>query len=275
MFDIFGAKPNTEHRVSNIELIQMYKLLIASQKSVLNCIKILSRMTYKHIFFDLDHTLWDHNTNSRIALEEVYFAFNLATIGVDSPQKFYLTFTEINHQLWDKYEAGRISQSELRHQRFRLIFSRLGVENHGLCDEISDTYISISSKKHHLLPNAHETLEYLFPKYSLHIITNGFDEIQSIKMNAGKITHFFREVITSQNSGYKKPDSRIFEYALKRIKAIPQECLMIGDSFQSDIVGATRVGMDAVFFNPDQRNQEISIQPKYEIRDLGELKGIL
>ena len=232
-------------------------------------------MKYKHLFFDLDHTLWDHNTNSKISLEEVYQQFDLQSLGVPSPIQFYLKFNEINHQLWDKYEAGRISQPELRHSRFRLIFSQLGVDNHSLCDEISDVYINISSQKHHLLPNAHDTLEYLFPKYPMHIITNGFDEIQSVKMNAGKITHFFKEVITSQNSGYKKPDSRIFEYALKKIKAVPQECLMIGDSFQSDIVGATRAGIDAVFFNPDQRNQDISIKPKYEIRDLGELRGIL
>lgn len=232
-------------------------------------------MTYKHIFFDLDHTLWDHNTNSRIALEEIYQSFDLQEIGIASTQDFYLTFTEVNHQLWDKYEAGRISQSELRHQRFRLIFNELAVKDHDLCDSISESYMEISTKKSNLLPHAHETLQYLQPKYPMHIITNGFDEVQSVKMEAGKITHFFREIITSQNSGYKKPDSRIFEYALKKVGAFAGECLMIGDSFQSDIVGATRAGIDAVFFNPDQRIQEISIKPKYEIRDLSELKKIL
>jgi YjjG family noncanonical pyrimidine nucleotidase len=237
--------------------------------------KIKLDMTYKHIFFDLDHTLWDHNTNSRIALEEVYQIFDLQEIGIASTQDFYLGFTEINHQLWDKYEAGQISQSQLRYQRFRLIFSQLGVKNHDLCDTISESYMEISTKKSNLLPNAHEVLQYLQPKYPLHIITNGFDEVQSVKMEAGKITHFFREIITSQNSGYKKPDARIFEYALKKVGATPEECLMIGDSFQSDIVGATCAGIDAVFFNPDQRNQEISIKPKYEIQDLAELRSIL
>ena len=237
--------------------------------------KIKLRMYYKHIFFDLDHTLWDHNTNSRIALEEVYQAFDLQEIGIASTKDFYLAFTEINHQLWDKYEAGRISQSELRHQRFRLIFNKLDVKSQDLCDTISESYMDISTKKSNLLPNAHDILQYLHPKYPMHIITNGFDEVQSVKMEAGKITHFFREIITSQNSGYKKPDSRIFEYALKKVEAVAEECLMIGDSFPADIVGATRAGIDAVFFNPDQRIQEISIKPKYEIRDLAELKGIL
>ena len=237
--------------------------------------EIILDMTYKHIFFDLDHTLWDHNTNSRLALEEVYQAFNLQEIGITSTHDFYLNFTEINFKLWDKYEAGQISQSELRHQRFRLIFSQLGVKNHDICDDISESYMEISTKKSNLLPNAHEILKYLHPKYPLHIITNGFDEVQSVKMEAGKITHFFREIITSQNSGYKKPDARIFEYALKKVGATPSECLMIGDSFASDIIGATLVGIDAVFFNPDQRNQDISIKPKYEIQNLAELKDIL
>ncbi|MCU0468198.1 MAG: YjjG family noncanonical pyrimidine nucleotidase [Arcicella sp.] len=232
-------------------------------------------MRYKHIFFDLDHTLWDHNTNSKIALEEVYHQFDLQALGVPSATQFYLKFNEINHQLWDKYEAGKISQPDLRYSRFRLIFSGLDVHDHALCDELSDTYIHISSKKHNLLPNAKETLEYLFPKYPLHIITNGFDEIQSIKMNAGQITHYFQEVVTSQNSGFKKPDSRIFEYALKKVGAVAEECLMIGDSFQSDIVGANRAGIDAVFFNPDQRPQDISLKPKFEIQNLMELKKIL
>jgi YjjG family noncanonical pyrimidine nucleotidase len=232
-------------------------------------------MTYKHIFFDLDHTLWDHNTNSRLALEEVYQSFNLQEIGITSCDDFNAIFKETNFQLWDKYEAGQINQSQLRHQRFRLVFNKLGVKNHDLCDSISESYMEISTKKSNLLPNAHETLKYLQPKYPLHIITNGFDEVQSIKMEAGKITHFFREIITSQNSGYKKPDSRMFAYALKKVGASAGECLMIGDSFPSDIVGATRAGIDAVFFNPEQRNQEISIKPKYEIHDLAELRGIL
>jgi YjjG family noncanonical pyrimidine nucleotidase len=232
-------------------------------------------MTYKHIFFDLDHTLWDHDTNSRLALEEVYQSFGLQEIGIASCDDFNTTFKETNFQLWDKYEAGQINQSQLRYQRFRLVFNKLGVHNHDLCDTISESYMEISTKKSNLLPNAQETLKYLQPKYPLHIITNGFDEVQSVKMEVGQITHFFREIITSQNSGYKKPDSRIFEYALKKVGAFAGECLMIGDSFQSDIVGATRAGIDAVFFNPEQRNQDISLKPKYEIRDLEELRWIL
>lgn len=230
---------------------------------------------YKHLFFDLDHTLWDHNTNSKQALAEVYQHFGLHTFGIPSSHQFYLKFNEINHQLWDLYEQGKIAQPELRHTRFRMIFSELGCNDFALCDEISDTYINISVRKPNLLPNAKSVLDYLFPKYPLHIITNGFMEVQDIKMTSGGIKQYFREIVTSQNSGFKKPEVGIFEYALALVGAKPHECIMIGDSFQSDIVGATKAGIDTVFFNPDGRKQDITLQPKHEVKDLIELKGIL
>lgn len=230
---------------------------------------------YKHLFFDLDHTLWDHNTNSKQALAEVYQHFGLHTFGIPSSHQFYLKFNEINHQLWDLYEQGKIAQPELRHTRFRMIFSELGCNDFSICDEISDTYINISVRKPNLLPNAKSVLDYLFPKYPLHIITNGFMEVQDIKMTSGGIKQYFREIVTSQNSGFKKPEVGIFEYALALVGAKPHECIMIGDSFQSDIVGATKAGIDTVFFNPDGRKQDITLQPKHEVKDLIELKGIL
>jgi len=229
---------------------------------------------YKHLFFDLDHTLWDHNTNSKLALDEVYQHFDLHTYGIPSSVQFYTIFNKINHQLWDLYEQGKIGQPELRHQRFRMIFSELGCFDYSLCDEVSDKYINISVRKPNLLPNAKVVLEYLFPKYPLHIITNGFMEVQDIKMTSGGIKHYFKEIVTFQNSGYKKPEAGIFEYALDLVRAKPSECIMIGDSFQSDIVGANQAGIDTVFFNPDGRVQELTLKPKHEVKDLIELKGI-
>jgi putative hydrolase of the HAD superfamily len=228
---------------------------------------------YKHIFFDLDHTLWDHHVNSKIALEEVYQLFQLKDLGIATPEKFYHKFNEVNHKLWLDYERSKISQAELRHARFRIIFSALGVDNHEKCDAISDTYLEISPRKPHLLPYTQEILTYLKPKYPLHIITNGFDEIQDVKMNSGGIKHYFGHIVTSQNSGFKKPDPEIFHYALDLVKAKPKECLMIGDTFYTDVLGAMSVGIDAVFFNPnDQRHPE---KPTFQIRHLKELKAIL
>ncbi len=228
---------------------------------------------YKHIFFDLDHTLWDHHYNSKIALGEVFELFQLQEIGIPSIEQFYHKFNEVNHKLWLDYERSKISQAELRHIRFRQVFSQLGVNNHDSCDQVSDTYLDISPKKPHLLPYTKEILDYLSPKYPLHIITNGFDEIQDVKMNSGGIKHYFKHIITSQNSGHKKPDPEIFHYALEQVGAKPRECLMIGDTFYTDVLGAMQVGIDAVFFNPnDQRHVE---RPTYEIKHLSELKKIL
>lgn len=228
---------------------------------------------YKHIFFDLDHTLWDHDTNCREALSEVYEIFKLETIGIESLAAFQENFNEINYRLWGQYEKGDISQHELRHNRFRLVFTSLGVSDHEICDELSDVYLSICPKKSNLLPFSIETLKYLFPKYPLHIITNGFNETQDTKMISSEIRHYFRNIVTSQESGFKKPDPEMFRYACKIAETEPEQCLMIGDNFYADVLGAMNVGMDAVFFNPNAVN--VIEKPTFEIQNMRELRYIL
>jgi YjjG family noncanonical pyrimidine nucleotidase len=230
-------------------------------------------MPYKHLIFDLDHTLWDHHTNSRIALAEVYEIYHLQEIGIPSALEFGLKFNQINSKLWLAYELGQISQVELRTARFRQIFSELGVSDHSLCDEISDTYLDISPRKSTLLPNTIEVLEYLFPKYPMYILTNGFNDIQDIKMEASGLKSYFKKMITSQIAGCKKPEPKMFHFTLNMIDAQASDCLMIGDTFHTDILGAMNVGMDAVFFNPE--NQIHDKKPTFEIKDLKELMEIL
>ncbi len=235
--------------------------------------KFSSLRMYKHIFFDLDHTLWDHDTNAKIALHEVFVTFDLPARGIVSFDAFYQSFNEINRRLWLAYEQGKISQATLRYDRFRMVFSTFGVNNHDICDTLTDTYLAICPRKTNLLPYTQEILRYLQPKYPLHIITNGFNDVQSIKMECSGLRPFFHHVVTSQDSGYKKPDTQMFEYALNLVQAKPKECLMIGDTFYTDVLGAMRLGMDAVFFNPnDQRHIE---RPTFEISHLKELKGII
>ena len=229
--------------------------------------------TYKHLFFDLDHTLWDHEKNAHIALEEVYHHFKLAELGVAAVGQFQQTFSKVNTQLWTQYERNQITSDRLRHSRFRLIFSRLGVDNHYLCDDVSEYYLAICPRKPHLIDSAMEVLEYLAPKYPMHLITNGFSDIQGLKMAAGEITHFFGEVITSQRAGEKKPHKQIFDFALKITKAEAQNSLMIGDNPEADVAGAMNAVIDAVWFNPD--SQEFNIKPTFEIKKLSELLTIL
>lgn len=228
---------------------------------------------YQHLFFDLDHTLWDHETNAHISLEEVYHHFKLNQFGIDSVTKFQQIFSEVNAQLWTQYERNQITSDKLRHARFRLILSQFGVKNHFLCDDISEYYLNICPRKPNLIPSAMEVLEYLAPKYKMHLITNGFSDIQGLKMAAGGITHFFEEVITSQRAGEKKPNRQIFDFALKTAKAEAQNSLMIGDNPEADIAGALNAGIDAAWFNPD--NQGFDVKPTYQIRHLKELLKIL
>jgi YjjG family noncanonical pyrimidine nucleotidase len=229
--------------------------------------------TYQHLFFDLDHTLWDHETNAHQSLEEVYQYFKLHDLGIDSVSQFQQTFRIINEQLWKQYERNQISSDKLRHARFRLIFDKLGVKNHILCDTISDYYLDICPRKSSLMPSAMEVLEYLAPKYPMHLITNGFSDIQGLKTAAGGITHFFGEVITSQRAGEKKPNRQIFDFALKTAGAKAYEALMIGDNPEADVIGAMSAGIDAVWFNPN--SQGFTGKPTYEIQNLSELMSIL
>jgi YjjG family noncanonical pyrimidine nucleotidase len=226
-----------------------------------------------HIFFDLDHTLWDYNRNCESALSEIFDTYNLAKIGVPSKEHFYFHFIKINDYLWDLYDTHQITSDELRSRRFREIFDEFDIENKEICDELNEVYMQISPKKPYLIDGAMEVLTYLSSKYNLHIITNGFDAMQTKKLNASCIFHFFEHIITSEKAKARKPEIEIFEFATSITKATVNECIMIGDNEHTDIKGAQNIGMDFVFFNPENKKSEIS--EKSMIKHLLELKEIL
>ncbi len=230
-------------------------------------------MAYKHLFFDLDHTLWDFERNSGETLAELHEEFALAQYGLVSVTDFQRVFCTTNVELWRAYDTNQISQTELRHSRFRRVFSALGVENHACCDNLNAAYLNRCPQKGHLIEYAAELLDYLAPRYTLHVITNGFDEIQSLKMKHAGLTRYFRCVTTSQNSGAKKPDVRIFTHALNRAGCGAGESLMIGDNCETDIAGGRAAGLDTVFYNPTRVST--TEQPTYTIHHLRELTAIL
>lgn len=231
--------------------------------------------TYTHILFDLDHTLWDFEKNSEETIYALYEQFNLASFGKFDSTSFYKKYKFVNVRLWDLYNKGRIKQAELRESRFVKTLTGLGLEPHEVPVGISEAYIDQCPTKTAVFPYAYEVLEYLKPKYGLHIITNGFKEVQHIKMNSSKLHGYFGEVITSECCGYKKPDRRMFEHLLERIRVRPEECLMIGDNYECDIEGARDAGIDQVFFNPEMHRQKRNPKPTYEISCLSELKRFL
>ncbi len=231
-------------------------------------------MAYKHVFFDLDHTLWDFERNSHESLTEIYERFELQNFGVESLPSFLRNFTEINKNLWNDFDQGRIAHGYIRENRFRLVFESLGVVKLPLADqELGEEYLRLLPEKPHLLDGAREILDFAAAKCQLHIVTNGFDSIQARKMASSGIDHYFEHVVTNERANAKKPDPQIFEYALNAAKAQKSESIMIGDNWEADVMGAQRFGIDAVFYNPEGRL--FDQKPTYDIRHLLALKDIL
>lgn len=228
---------------------------------------------YRCILFDLDHTLWDFETNSHQTLQELYHHYQLADRGVTSFQHFYDTFVEVNTKLWEQYDLGLINRDKIRFERFHGILAKLGVDDVPLSLKLSDEYVAQSPKKGGLMPNAIEVLEYLFPRYPMTIVTNGFEEVQYTKLNSSGLTPYFKNVVTSARAGFKKPAKEIFEFALAEGGFKKHEAVMIGDNLLTDIGGAHNASVDTIFFNPARVTHDGS--PKHEIQELKQLMDIL
>lgn len=228
---------------------------------------------YKHIFFDLDKTLWDFEKNAAEAFTEIFEKFNLKSKGVKNLEEFVNSYLKHNDELWALYRIGKIEKEYLRWRRFEVTLNDFGIDDPALALQIGNEYVTISPRKTNLFPNTITCLEYLKNRYPLHIITNGFEEVQFTKLNNSNLSQYFRHIITSEAAGSKKPDPGIFHFALKTVGAKPAECLMIGDDIETDIQGAANIGMDAVFFNPEKLPHNGGVT--HEIFDLLELTQIL
>ena len=209
----------------------------------------------KHIFFDLDHTIWDFDRNAEETLMELFEHYNLPALGLNSPQNFIQTYTENNHFLWAEYHLGKISKEELRSQRFSKTFMQLGVEPDLVPQQFEADYVRISPTKTNLFEGSEKVLAYLKQKYTLHIISNGFKETTLTKMSVSGLNPYFQNVIISEDVGVNKPDKAVFEYALNKAGATKEESIMVGDSIEADIRGAQAFGMKAIFFNPLNREK--------------------
>lgn len=229
--------------------------------------------TYQHLFFDLDHTLWDYDRNVTESLTELYHLYELVNLGIPTFEAFFQSFHQVNFQLWDWYNVGKIDKHNLRKERFPRIFTHAGGKAEAIPQEFEEDFMNRTSSKPHVFPHSKEILTYLKANYRIHVITNGFNESQARKLKSSGLDGFFELVVTSETTGHKKPDPRIFQYAMEQLSTKPENCLMIGDNPDSDILGAQRAEIDQVFFNPEGR--EITVKPTYEIRHLRELEDLL
>lgn len=230
-------------------------------------------MKYRHLFFDLDHTLWDFDANAKLTLQELYAGLNLKKAGIHDFDLFYRSYLIHNERLWEKYRNGHIKADELRWKRMWNTLVEFKVANEGLAKQLGVKFLEMLPTRSLLFPDTINILQYLNTKgYLLHLITNGFEETQHHKIRNSGISQFFVEVITSETSNSIKPKKEIFDYALNKAKALQHHSIMIGDSVEVDIKGAMNAGIDQVYVN--YLGLECNIKPTYMVSSLKELEDI-
>ena len=221
------------------------------------------------IFFDLDHTLWDFDRNSVLAFDKIFKAQH-PTLDTAA---FIEVYAPINQACWKLYQVDKITHEELRYRRLKLSFDAM---NYAISDEaidqIAHDYIAYLPENNQLFEGAIEVLDYLYPKYHLHIITNGFAEVQYKKINNSGLSNYFKTVTNSEMAGVKKPHRNIFEFALSLAKTNKENAIMIGDCIEADVRGALEFGMKAILFDEKSTHSGPEVPT---INRLIELKNIL
>ncbi len=229
-------------------------------------------MKYKHLFIDLDRTLYDFDKSTHETFLELFEKFGLYDRGVDF-DRFFEIYSKNNRKLWEEYREGKIKKSFLNVHRFHLTLLSFGIDDRAFAGRFASDYKHISPLKKALFPNVIEVLDYLKDKYCLHIITNGFEEVQDIKIKTNGLDKYFKTVTTSEEAGSKKPSKEIFKYAMKKAGASPEESLMIGDDLEVDIEGARAVGIDGLYCNFDSMPHNGNVT--FEVKNFLEIKSVL
>ncbi len=230
-------------------------------------------MKYKTLFIDLDDTIWDTSSNARESMEEVYrdYRFDRFFPAFDD---YYDVYLPNNLHLWEQYRRGLISKKELIIERLLFPLRPFGIHDESFATELNEDFLNRTSSKTKLLPNALEVLEYLYPKYKMYILSNGFEEVQYKKIKNSGLARFWEGVILSDEIGINKPHPEIFDYALQKSGALREETLMIGDSLDADIKGAKNSNIDQAWL--DLGTEKINeFSPTFHIQTLLELKEIL
>ncbi|MEI6488757.1 MAG: YjjG family noncanonical pyrimidine nucleotidase [Bacteroidota bacterium] len=230
-------------------------------------------MKYKSIFIDLDDTLWDTQLNSRESMAEMFIKYKLNGC-FDTFDEYYTIYSNKNLELWDLYHFGKITKQQLTRERFLYPLQQVGIEDEVLAASLGRDFLECTTTKTKLIPHAIELLEYLYPKYRLFILSNGFREVQHKKMANSGLLPYFEKVILSEDAGVNKPHPDIYHYALKSTNSRKMESLMIGDNPDTDIAGAYNLKMDQIYFI---NNQEVKLDfiPSFTVNSLLEIQNIL
>lgn len=227
----------------------------------------------RHLFFDLDRTLWDFERNSKAALEILFEQLELRN-DIRSFQTFHTQYKKINAELWYQYAKGEISKENLRTKRFERTLLKFNIDNLPLAQKLGDGYIETSPYQTNLFPETIETLESLKKDdFQLHIITNGFKEVQYIKLKNSGLIDYFDVILCSEEVGKSKPNPEVFQFALEKAKAEKKESLMIGDDYHADIIGAEKFGIQSILFDPENKHKEG--RHDWKVKRLGEIPELI
>lgn len=228
---------------------------------------------YKNLFIDLDDTIYDFSAASKESFMETYELLHYERF-FKSFEHFYSIYEPYNLELWRIYGEGKITKEELNKRRYSHPLEAVGIHDQELADRFCREALSRIPTKNKLIPGAIELLEYLRPKYNLYILSNGFKELQSHKMRTAGIDKYFDALILSEDIGVNKPNRELYEYALEKTGSKLEESIMIGDMFDTDIVGAANIGMEQIYFNPKGK-ENATFTPTYMVNDLLKIKEIL
>jgi len=229
-------------------------------------------MKFTHIFFDLDHTLWDYDLNARKVLNDLYQQFDLQREIVFGPERFTEVFFKTNDTLWQQYNQGNIDRDEIRTQRFRKVMAKCGAPGFEKTEAMSEYFLFNCPRQKATIADATMILDYLSKRYHLSVVTNGFDDVQCIKLEACGLDKYFSHVFTSETTGHKKPSREIFDHAVKEVNAHVSTTLMIGDNHSTDIMGARNAGITPLLYNP---RGLVKSDCQLQIKTLSELMRLL
>jgi len=230
-------------------------------------------MMERHLFFDLDKTLWDFERNSREVIEDMFLQRDLASVISDDFPNFFKVYEQVNKQLWAQLREGEIDKAYLRANRFHLSMLEFGYDNAALGQQLDKDYLEKTPAKKNLIAYSIPVLKLLSQRYRMHIITNGFDDVQHFKLENCGLKPFFDVVVTSDRANAHKPERAIFDLAMRLSGARPDNAVMIGDDAEVDVQGALSAGMHAIWFN--QEHREHSTGDFLQVKCLSELLHLL
>lgn len=230
-------------------------------------------ISYKSLFFDLDDTLWDTQQNNKECLNEIYIDYKLSQY-YESFEAFYDRYMPNNLRLWEQYRNHEIERKTLILERFLYILRPIGIEDEAFALKLNNDFLQRTATKTKLIPGAIELLEYLRPYYRMFILSNGFREIQFLKMKHSGLAPYFEKTILSEDANIQKPRKGIFDFALKNTNSRRKEAIMIGDSWEADIFGAKQSKIDQIWYNPGKLSTK-DFEPTYQVNTLNEIRHIL